>query len=256
MEKVLDIAKGLFAGFLEILTHPVSKVTETVQKEDIKKGAIKGAIIALVLSIVSVLATIRAIFIAYSKSSTRDNYIEELNPILSILRTFAIYIVVILAVAIVLFIISKLVKDQKSLPYTLSMTVNSSVILTVGAVLALALSFWTPLSVLVITLALLHSLLTLIVSFVSSLSNINTDKLVIITTVILTFVGIVLAIISLIKYDQNLSVYADGKFSEKTQLSDVSYYKYKNYSKKLEKELDDAADMLGSYSDLSSILGK
>lgn len=253
MEKVLDIAKGLLAGFVELLMHPVSKVTEDVQKEDIKKGAIKGAIISLVLSIVSVLATIRAIFISNSKSSVRDSYIEELNPILSILRTFGIYILVILAVAIVLFVISKLVKDQKSLPYTLSMTVNSSVVLTVGAVLALALSFWTPLSVLVITITLLHSVLTLIVSFVSSLANISTDKLVLVSATILTLVGVILAIISMIKYDEKLSAYADGKFSEKTQIGDVYYYKSKNALKKLKDAADSAEDLLGSYSDLSSL---
>lgn len=249
MEKVLDIAKGLLAGFIEFLMHPVSKVTEIVQKEDIKKGAIKGAIIALVLSIVSVLATIRSIFITYTKSSTRDDYIEELNPILSILRTFGIYILVILAFAFVLFIISKLVKDQKSLPYTLSMTVNSAVILTVGSVLALALSFWTPLSVLVITVASLHSGLTLIISFMSSLTNVNTDKLVLVSAVIITLVGIVLAIINIIKYDKKLSAYGNEKFNEKTQFSDVSYYKYKNYTKELEESAGDI------YSGLSSILG-
>ena len=66
MEKVLDIAKGLLAGFVELLTHPVSKVTGNAPKEDIKNSAIKGAIIALVLAIASVLATIRSIFISYS----------------------------------------------------------------------------------------------------------------------------------------------------------------------------------------------
>ena len=55
MEKVLDIVKGLLTGLVEFILHPVSKVTETVQKEDIKKGAIKAAIISLVLSITSVL---------------------------------------------------------------------------------------------------------------------------------------------------------------------------------------------------------
>lgn len=252
MEKVLDIAKGLLAGFVELLTHPVSKVTGNAPKEDIKNSAIKGAIIALVLAIASVLATIRSIFISYSKTSTRDDYIEELNPIFSILRTFGVYILVILAVAIVLFIISKLVKDEKSLPFTLSMTVNSFTVVTVGAVLALVLSFWTPLSILVITLTSLHSLLTLVVSFMSSLS-VNTDKLVLVSAVILTLVGVVLAIITMIKYDLKLSVYADGKFGEKTQISDVSFYKSKNYLDELKNSSNDISDALDSYGDLSGL---
>ena len=251
MEKVLDIVKGLLTGLVEFILHPVSKVTETVQKEDIKKGAIKAAIISLVLSITSVLATIRTIYINNSKSSDREDAIEALNPLLSILRTFGIYIVLIIAVALVLFIISKLVKDQKSLPYTLSMTVNSSITLTVGAVLALALCFWTPLSVLVITLFSLHSFITLVVSFMSSLSNVDTDKLVIISAVILTIVGIVLTIISMIKYDQTLSGYSDDIFGGKTQYSDVQYFAYKDALKELDKTLGSS-----ELSNALSILGK
>ena len=63
MEKVLDIVKGLFAGLVEFIMHPVSKVTEIVQREDIKKGAIKAVILAAVLAIVNVLSTIRVIHI-------------------------------------------------------------------------------------------------------------------------------------------------------------------------------------------------
>lgn len=222
MEKVLDIARGLLAGFVEMLMHPVSRVTEIVQRENIKKGAIKGAIIAIVLSITSVLATIRTIYISNTRTVYREDYIEQFNPVLSILRTFGVYLLVILAVALVLFAISKLVRDQKSLPYTLSMTVNSSVVLTVGAVLALALSFWTPLSVLVIALASLHSGLTLIVSFMSSLSNVDTDKLVLVTVTTLIIVEIILSIINMIKYDQKLTDYADGSFGAKTQYSDIN----------------------------------
>lgn len=245
MEKVLDIAKGLLAGFVELVMHPVSKVTETVQKEDIKKGAIKAVILAAVLAVVNVLSTIRVIHIFNSKNSVKEAYMEALNPLVAILKSFAIYLVAIIAVALVLFIISKLVKDQKSLPYTLSMTVNSAVVYTVGYTLALALSFWTPLSILVITIASLHSGITLLVSFMSSLTNVNTDQLVIVATVVLIAVSIILAIVNLITDDVKLSDYADGKYSAETEYSDLHEDAWK--------EMSDAMDALDSLSSLSSL---
>lgn len=247
MEKVLDIVKGLFAGFVELLMHPVSKVTEAVQKEDIKKGAIKTAIIAAVLAIVNVLSTIRVIHIANSKSKVREAYMDALNPILSILKMFVIYILAIIVIALILFVISKLVKDQKSLPCTLSMTANSAIVYTVGLTLGLILSFWTPLSILVIGIASLHSGLTLAISFISSLSNVNTDSLVLVAVTVFMVVSIIMAIINLITKDVKLSDYADNKYKANTQYSDLSNKAYKNLSSS---SVDDALDAV------SSILGQ
>lgn len=245
MEKVLDVVKGLFAGFVELLTHPVSKVTEHVQKEDIKKGAIKAVILAAVLSIVNVLSTIRAIHIKNSSSKMIDAYMEALNPIVAILKTFAIYLVAIIVIALILFVISKLVKDQKSFPYTLSMTVNSAIVYTVGYTLALALSFWTPLSVVVFGIASLHSGLTLVVSFMSSLTNVNTDKLVLVSAVVLFIVALVLALVELITDEVKLNDYADSEYVSNTQYSDLHEDAFKELSKASE-----ALDALDSLSDL------
>lgn len=244
MEKVLDIVKGLFAGFVELLMHPVSKVTEAVQREDIKKGAIKAAIVAGVLAIVNVLSTIRAIHIAESKNSVREAYMEALNPVLSIFKMFAIYLLAIIAVALILFIISKLVKDQKSLPYTLSMTANSAIVYTVGLTLALILSFWTPLSILVIAIASLHSGLTLAISFVSSLSSVNTDTLVIVTVTVLMAVSIIMTIINLVTKDTDLNKYANSKYNSNTQYSDLHSKAYKKLSSS--STLSDAYDIVSS----------
>lgn len=243
MEKVLDVVKGLLAGFVDLLMHPVSKVTEAVQREDIKKGAIKAAIIAAVLSIVNVLSTIRAIHINISKTRTREAYIEALNPILSILKMFAIYLLAIIVIALILFIISKLVKDQKSLPYTLSMTANSMIVYTVGLTLGLILSFWTPLSILVIGIASLHSGLTLAISFISSLSNVNTDQLVLVGVVVFMAVSIIMAIINLVTKEVKLNDYANSSFTSNTQYSDLHSEAYKNMSSST---IDDAYDIVSS----------
>ena len=245
MEKVLDIVKGLFAGLVEFIMHPVSKVTEIVQREDIKKGAIKAVILAAVLAIVNVLSTIRVIHIYNTKSSMKDAYMEALNPFVALLKSFGIYLLIIVAVALVLFVISKLVKDQKSLPYTLSMTVNSAVVYAVGITLGLVLSFWTPLSVLVITLASLHSGLTLLVTFMSSLSNVNTDQLVLVAAVVLIVVSVILALIDIIANDKKLSSYADSEFSSTTQYNDLHGDALKNIT-----DIEEGMEALSSLSNL------
>ena len=228
MDKVLNFLKGVFASFLDLLLHPVAKVTEIVQKEDMKKGAIKAAIFAFSLSIIKVLATVRAAHLAYTTSSVRDRILEDFNPILAILKYFGLYLLAIAAIALILFAIAKLVKDSKPLPYTLSMTVNAGVVFVVGSLLGLIFSFWTPLAMLIIDIAVLHSGLTLIVTFISSLSNINTDKLVLVTTAILLVATIVLAIFKLITTDVDLNKYEDNNYINTTKLEDVVIDYYNN----------------------------
>lgn len=219
MEKVLDIVKGIFAGFIDLLIHPISKVAETVQSENIKKGAIKAVILSAVLSVVNVLSRIRIIHIAFNTNSLRENAMEELNPMLAILKMFGLYLLIIIAIALVLFVISKAVRDQKSLPYTLSMTVNSLAVYAVGATLALALSFWTPLSALVLGITTLHSVITLVVAFISSLTSVDTDKLVLVAAVVLMIFGIIVSIIRMISTSTSLSNYTDSKYSSSTMYS-------------------------------------
>lgn len=247
MEKVLSVLKGFLAGFVEIVTHPITKVTDTVQKEDIKKGAIKAVILAAVLSITNVLATIRAIHIHITTSKFVDAYMDALNPIVSILKMFGIYLVAIAGVAAVLFVIAKMLKDQKSFPYTLSMTVNSAVVYAVGGVLGLIFCFWTPLSMLFITLGALHSGITLVVSFMSSLSNVDTDKLVLVSTVVLVVVMLIMSIVYLISHDRSLNSYMDEKYGKSTQLND------ENLSKEAEKKYMKSLETANTLSSISSV---
>lgn len=251
MEKVLSILKGFLAGFVDLLFHPVTKVSEMVQKENIKKGAIKAAVLALVLSITNVLATIRTLHITYTSSKIRSVYIEALNPMLAILKTFGINLLIIAAISLVLFIISKIVKDQKSFPYTLSMTVNSGAVFAVASVLGLIFSFWTPLTMFVITLGVLHSAITLLVTFMSSLSNVNTDQLVIVAAVVLLIVSVAMFVIRVITKDLKFNGYADSLYRSKyTQQADIELSK-----KQLEKaySVDSVSDALNTLSSISDL---
>lgn len=224
MEKVSNIAKNLFAGFLELLFHPVSKVTETVQKEDIKKGAIKGVILAFALALINVLAEIRALRIMYSKDKYFSNAVDSFRPIATLFKTFAFNIIGIIVVALILFVIFKLVKDQKPITYTLSMVVNSAIVYTVALLISLIFGlipgvFGTTVATLFIALGKTHACLTLIVSFMSSLTNVNTDQLILVAIVVFAIVGIISTIIHLITNEESL-----GDFTKRKYMYSPEYY--------------------------------
>lgn len=224
MEKVSNIAKNLFAGFLELLFHPVSKVTETVQKEDIKKGAIKGVILAFALALINVLAEIRTLRIVNTKDRYFSNAVDAFRPIATLFKTFALNIVGIIVVALILFVIFKLVKDQKSIAYTLSMVVNSAIVYAVALLISLLFAlipgaFGTTIAVLFIALGKTHACLTLIVSFMSSLTNVNTDQLILVAIVVFAIVGIISTIIHLITKEDSL-----GDFTKRKYIYSPEYY--------------------------------
>lgn len=224
MEKVSNIAKNLFAGFLDLLFHPVSKVTETVQKEDIKKGAIKGVILAFALALINVLAEIRALRIINTKDRYFSNAVDAFRPVATLFKTFALNIVGIIVVALILFIIFKLVKDQKSITYTLSMVVNSAIVYTVVLLVSLIFGlipgvFGTGVASLLIAIGKTHACLTLIVSFMSSLTNVNTDQLILVAIVVFAIVGIISTIIHLITTKEEL-----GDFTRRKYIYSPEYY--------------------------------
>lgn len=224
MEKVSNIAKNLLAGFLELLMHPVSKVTETVQKEDIKKGAIKGVILAFALALINVLSEIRVLRIINTKDRYFSNAVDAFRPIATLFKTFALNIVGIIVVALILFIIFKLVKDQKSIAYTISMVVNSAIVYTVILLIALIFAlipgvFGTTVASLLIALGKTHACLTLIVSFMSSLTNVDTDQLILVAIVVFAIVGIISTIIHLITTKEEL-----GDFTKRKYMYSPDYY--------------------------------
>lgn len=224
MEKVSNIAKNLLAGFLELLMHPVSKVTETVQKEDIKKGAIKGVILAFALALINVLAEIRTLRIMYTKDRYFSNAVDAFRPVATLFKTFALNIVGIIVVALILFVIFKLVKDQKSITYTLSMVVNSAIVYAVALLISLVFAlipgvFGTTVATLFIAFGKTHACLTLLVSFMSSLTNVDTDKLILVAIVVFAVVGIISTIIHLITNEESL-----GDFTKRKYISSPEYY--------------------------------
>ena len=142
----------MFGNLLEKLKNPVTTVIEKSQEEDLKKSGIKLAIISAVMALISTISSVISICTKYSKkgwysyyssselSEMRWDAIKNAELFTGFLKTAVISAIVIALIALVLFIIAKIVKSPKEYASNLSMINNTAIIYAVGSILILVLS--------------------------------------------------------------------------------------------------------------------
>lgn len=143
----------MFANLLEKIKSPVTTMIEKSQEEDLKKSGIKLAIVSVVMALISTISSIISIFSKYSKKSYWYSYyssselwdkrwdaIKNAGLFTGFLKTAVISAIVIAIIALVLFIIAKIVKSPKEYSNNLSMANNTAIIYVVGSILKLIIS--------------------------------------------------------------------------------------------------------------------
>ena len=209
----------MFASLLEKIKNPVTTVIEKSQEEDLKKSGIKLAIISVVMALISTISSVISICTKYSKkgwysyyssselSEMRWDAIKSAELFTGFLKTAVISAILIALIALVLFIIAKIVKSPKEYACNLSMINNTAIIYAVGSVLKLILSLiYAPLGLLIwyaVTIYASFTLIFTIGTFVSAIINAyrdtleveNTNMLVLATTGILSAIMVILAIL-------------------------------------------------------------
>ena len=112
------------------------------------------------------------------------------------LKTAVISAIVIALIALVLFIIAKIVKSPKEYASNLSMINNTAIIYAVGSILKLVLSLiYAPLGLLVWYACTVYASFTLINAFRDTLEVESTDTLVLATTGVFSAIIVILAIV-------------------------------------------------------------
>lgn len=177
---------------INYLKQPVTTVIQKQGEEDLKKGAIKAAILSLIMTIVSIISTVVSIMTMNSKSSflskeqiadRRSKAFEDAELLKTFFQTFLGYIIVIAVVALILFVIAKLVKSEKKYEAALSIVNNSIIGLVIVSILNLIVThIYAPLAMLLSVAASAYTMFTLIYAFKESIEVENIDKLVLITT--------------------------------------------------------------------------
>ena len=199
----------MFANLLEKIKSPVTTMIEKSQEEDLKKSGIKLAIVSVVMALISTISSIISIFSKYSKKSYWYSYyssselwnkrwdaIKNAGLFTGFLKTAVISAIVIAIIALVLFIIAKIVKSPKEYSNNLSMANNTAIIYVVGSILKLIISLiYAPLGLLIWYAVTIYASFTLINAYRDTLEVENTNMLVVATTGILSAIMVILAIL-------------------------------------------------------------
>ena len=203
------MVKEFFKKTLEELKNPVTTILEKSKTETLKKGCIKAAILSLVMAVVSILSKVISIFSKYSsKSSWYKNYsaselwskrwdaIGDAELFSNFIRSFIIFALVIAIFALILFVIAKLVKKSKDYTVTLSMVNTTLSVYVVAIVLNLIISLiYAPLGILLLYAVIVYASLSLMSAFRISLEVEDTNKLILVSTAVLTAVVLIAAVI-------------------------------------------------------------
>ena len=199
----------MFANLLEKIKSPVTTMIEKSQEEDLKKSGIKLSIVSVVMALISTISSIISIFSKYSKKSYWYSYyssselwdkrwdaIKNAGLFTGFLKTAVISAIVIAVIALVLFIIAKIVKSPKEYSNNLSMANNTAIIYVVGSILKLIISLiYAPLGLLIWYAVTIYASFTLINAYRDTLEVENTNMLVLATTGILSAIMVILVIL-------------------------------------------------------------
>lgn len=203
------MVKEFFKKILEELKNPVTTILEKSKTETLKKGCIKAAILSLIMAVVSILSKVISIFSRYSSKSTwyknysaselwskRWDAIGDAELFSNFIRSFIISALVIAIFALILFVIAKLVKKSKDYTVTLSMVNTTLSVYVVAIVLNLIISLiYAPLGILLLYAVIVYASLSLMSAFRISLEVDDTNKLILVSTAVLTAVVLIAAVI-------------------------------------------------------------
>ena len=199
----------MLSNILEFLKHPVTTMMDLAEKEDTKKNGIKLAIISCVMALIGVITQLQIINKTYSKdgflgsfrspeelAKLKSEAIKDAKLISVFFKSFVIYAAVIAVIALILFIIAKLVKSDKKYDNTLSMTNNALIICVAGFIIDMLVSLvYAPLGAIILYAAITYACYTLLIAYKESLGAVDNDNLVLMTTAVLTAVAVILALI-------------------------------------------------------------
>ena len=189
--------------------NPVSTIIEKSYEEDNKKRAIKLVVISAIMSLINIISIIMGIvekiskdsfyYHSYSSSQLWDkrwNAIKEAELIGKFFSNWIIFAIVILAFALILFAINKLLKKDKDYLFNLSLVNNAAIIYVIGTILSKICSLiYLPLGILCIYATTIYGGLTLLNAFRDSLELEDSNKLVLVSTGVLVVTMIILVVV-------------------------------------------------------------
>lgn len=231
----------MFQNIIEIIKMPVTTMIEQSRRDDLKKGAIKGLLLSVLMSFISVITTFFAIIKSITKKSSwygeyssaevwekRWKKIEEAELFSAFFKQILIYAIVIAVIAFILYVIAKLVKRDKDYSETLSFVNNTFILFVMGMLIHSVVSFiYVPLAILLSFVVNVYAVLTLMYAFKESLDMVDIDKLVLAFTGVITATIVIVVVFFMIIFNvsfKNLSDLEDIMEMLSSNSSDISDY--------------------------------
>lgn len=155
-----------------------------------------------------IITKISSIFSRYSKDNKyswysdaewfemRSKAFEDAELISTFFKTWLIYAAIIAVGALILYIIAKFVKSEKSYASTLSMTNNAAGVCVVANIIGkLASLIYAPLGIIIVFASAVYASYALLYAFKDSLGDVDVDNLVIVTTIVMVVIVVIAALI-------------------------------------------------------------
>lgn len=227
----------MFSEILGLFKTPVTTMSQRAQERNVKKELITGAIIAIVLALVTVITSYISVIkyvnkqypslekynedIYYNKdkltkeefktkkSELKKEELEDKAITKTFFRTAGISAASIALVAGILYVIARMVKSPKDYIELFAMTNGAYILYAIGVILKTIFSYiYLPLSIIISVGFALYAIISLCNTFNYSLDVEDPDKLAMYSTIVLTILFAIF-VIAATKYLTALSASID-----------------------------------------------
>lgn len=201
--------------FLNVFTKPITKTLEYANKEDLKFSFILVAIITGILTVLNSIQIALNTVIYKSYSYSKGKYITELKfsnfkfeAFIKNFFTVAVMVIVaILLIATIMYIISRILKNENSFAKLLTIASISTMPIIISTLFSLLTSWiYAPISYFITIAAVLYMLFINIYSFRNTLTINDEDTLTILNVASITVTLIILYYIVIGVLEDSLSM--------------------------------------------------
>ena len=192
----------MIRSIIDLFKRPVTATNEQAEKATLKDAFIKGGIISVIFMICNFVTCFFSQILDEKYDSKVHKYVTKIDfsgfkfgeLISNCFTTFIVIAIAMIVVATIMYVISRILKNENAFSKVLTISVNAFIPLACANIIAVVIGWiYTPvIPILAYLVAAVYSLYLTIFSFRNILNIENEDKLVIVNVVAVTICFVVL----------------------------------------------------------------
>lgn len=207
---------NIFNSIINLFKMPVTTTNKQAEEATLKNSFIKSGIISAVFFICTFITCFFNEVISKSYDYKKGKYIQKFNfdsfdfedVITPAITTLIGVFIVLLVVAGVMYIISRILKNENSYAKLLTISANAFIPVSIASIISLLTSWlYSPIGMITIVAASVYMLFIMVFSFRNTLTIENEDKLVLLYVAITTIIFTVLYFIISIAFKDLLDIF-------------------------------------------------